>query len=149
MLVDGRVAGFLERNLPRNLTLKPPGSLQNKDIVLDIIVHALGRVNFGCVWDFKGLVNPDIKLNGDHSYSTLSSFQKPDLWSLLLLLSHLSPKTFFSLSQMDPEISELELEIESLQEFLHKALFGIELESVKETIESGVFSQILQIRIPL
>ena len=50
--------------MPRNLTLKPSSSLGDKDLTLDIIVHALGRVNFGCVWDFKGLIYPDIKLNG-------------------------------------------------------------------------------------
>ena len=33
-------------------------------VTLDILVEALGRVNFGCVWDFKGLTSPDIKLNG-------------------------------------------------------------------------------------
>ena len=35
-------------------------------VTLDILVEALGRVNFGCVWDFKGLTSPDIKLNGEH-----------------------------------------------------------------------------------
>lgn len=35
-------------------------------VTLDILVEALGRVNFGCVWDFKGLTSPKIKLNGEH-----------------------------------------------------------------------------------
>ena len=69
VLIDGRVLGVLERNVPRNLTLKPPSRLQDKHLTLDIIVHALGRVNFGCVWDFKGLIYPDIKLNGKLFYS--------------------------------------------------------------------------------
>ena len=34
-------------------------------VTLDILVEALGRVNFGCVWDYKGLTSPDIKLNGE------------------------------------------------------------------------------------
>ena len=33
-------------------------------MTLDIVVEALGRVNFGCVWDFKGLTNPNVRLNG-------------------------------------------------------------------------------------
>ena len=35
-------------------------------VTLDILVEALGRVNFGCVWDYKGLTSPDVKLNGEH-----------------------------------------------------------------------------------
>ncbi len=35
-------------------------------VTLDILVEALGRVNFGCVWDYKGLTSPEIKLNGEH-----------------------------------------------------------------------------------
>ena len=34
-------------------------------VTLDILVEALGRVNFGCVWDYKGLTSPEIKLNGE------------------------------------------------------------------------------------
>ena len=41
-------------------------------VTLDILVEALGRVNFGCVWDFKGLTSPDIKLNGEHRGSFCS-----------------------------------------------------------------------------
>ena len=41
-------------------------------VMLDILVEALGRVNFGCVWDFKGLTSPDIKLNGEHHGSFCS-----------------------------------------------------------------------------
>lgn len=70
VLVNGRVQGSLDRNNPRNLTLLPPSNAATDGHQLDIIVHALGRVNFGCIWDFKGLVNPDIKLNGACSYSS-------------------------------------------------------------------------------
>lgn len=43
-------------------------------VTLDILVEALGRVNFGCVWDFKGLTSPVVTLNGNilccaHSFS--------------------------------------------------------------------------------
>jgi hypothetical protein len=63
--VDGRVAGRLERSNPRNLTL-PAAAAGNQDAVLDILVEALGRVNFGCdpAWDYKGLTSPDVRLNG-------------------------------------------------------------------------------------
>lgn len=69
--MGGKEAGVLERNNPRNLTL--PTVLvddragQGSTVVLDILVHALGRVNFGCVWDFKGLVSPTVLLNGELS----------------------------------------------------------------------------------
>ena len=63
MLVDGRVVGRLERSNPRNLTL-PAAARRGGDATLDILVEALGRVNFGCEWDFKGLTSPDVRLNG-------------------------------------------------------------------------------------
>ena len=63
VLVDGRVVGRLERSNPRNLTL-PAAAGGNADATLDILVEALGRVNFGCEWDFKGLTSPDVRLNG-------------------------------------------------------------------------------------
>ena len=65
VLVNGRVQAVIERNNPRNLTLVPPADASAATHQLDIVLHALGRVNFGCIWDFKGLVNPDIKLNGE------------------------------------------------------------------------------------
>jgi len=55
----------LERNIPKNLTLEHKASTADgKGTQLDILVHHLGRINFGCIWDFKGLVFPDVKLNG-------------------------------------------------------------------------------------
>ena len=63
--MNGRVQAVIERNNPRNLTLIPPADASAATHQLDIVLHALGRVNFGCIWDFKGLVNPDIKLNGE------------------------------------------------------------------------------------
>ena len=63
--MNGRVQAVIERNNPRNLTLVPPADASAATHQLDIVLHALGRVNFGCIWDFKGLVNPDIKLSGE------------------------------------------------------------------------------------
>jgi len=66
VLLDGSVAGILERNVPQNLTLSPTARADtNRNTQLDILVHSMGRVNFGCIWDFKGLVYPDVRLNGD------------------------------------------------------------------------------------
>ncbi|KAK9843639.1 hypothetical protein WJX81_000575 [Elliptochloris bilobata] len=56
VLLDGRVVGRLERNNPRNLTL-PAAAGSKQEATLDILVEALGRVNFGCDWDFKGLTS--------------------------------------------------------------------------------------------
>jgi beta-galactosidase len=65
-LLDGSLAGNLERNVPKNLTLSPPTRARiDGNTQLDILVHSMGRVNFGCIWDFKGLVYPDIQLNGN------------------------------------------------------------------------------------
>ena len=44
-------------------------------MTLDILVEALGRVNFGCVWDFKGLTSPDVRLNGTRLPDHLSCWQ--------------------------------------------------------------------------
>ncbi|KAK9798887.1 hypothetical protein WJX73_001279 [Symbiochloris irregularis] len=69
VLVGGKEAGVFERNNPRNLTLTTlrldGGAAQDSTVVLDILVHALGRVNFGCVWDFKGLTSPTVLLDGE------------------------------------------------------------------------------------
>ena len=34
-------------------------------VQLDVVVHAMGRYNFGCVWDTKGLQSPNVTLNGE------------------------------------------------------------------------------------
>ena len=65
VLINGQVVGNLERNVPQNLSLSLP-SLEggHQDVQLDIVLHALGRVNFGCIWDLKGLVHGRVLLNG-------------------------------------------------------------------------------------
>lgn len=69
VLVDGKVLGTLERNNPRNLSLAlplPPADSSAEPATLDILVHALGRVNFGCVKDTKGLQSPEVLFDGGH-----------------------------------------------------------------------------------
>ena len=66
-------------------------------VTLDILVEALGRVNFGCVWDYKGLTSPDIKLNGERPaedcHGLLSVEQLPPYaiqsWRIRLHRTHL------------------------------------------------------------
>ena len=62
--MDGKVVGLLERNNPKNLTLPAMSDPAGDYVQLDILVHALGRVNFGCVLDMKGLLSPDVLLDG-------------------------------------------------------------------------------------
>ncbi|KAK9809058.1 hypothetical protein WJX72_008691 [[Myrmecia] bisecta] len=64
VLVNGKLVGLLERNVPRNLTLAAIAD-DGPTLQLDIVVEAMGRVNFGCPsWDLKGLQSKDVKLNG-------------------------------------------------------------------------------------
>ncbi|CAL8469886.1 g9428 [Coccomyxa elongata] len=64
VLLDGKIVGFFERSNPRKLPL-PSLSTASGEVTLDILVEALGRVNFGCVWDYKGLTSPVVTLNGE------------------------------------------------------------------------------------
>lgn len=44
------------------------GGAKGQGRVLDILVEAVGRQNFGCAdygWDLKGLTSPDVKLGGE------------------------------------------------------------------------------------
>jgi hypothetical protein len=65
MHVVPQMMAKLDRSHPQNVTLTPVIDKRSSDAVLDILVHALGRVNFGCVWDNKGLSSPDVKLDGE------------------------------------------------------------------------------------
>jgi len=43
------------------------GNTSEREVILDILVEAVGRQNFGCDtggWDFKGLQSPKVQLNG-------------------------------------------------------------------------------------
>jgi hypothetical protein len=55
-----------------------------KPLVLDILVEAVGRQNFGCDtggWDFKGLQSPDVQLNGGWARPFRPAFSLPKLCS--------------------------------------------------------------------
>ena len=55
----------LERSCPKQVQLPEVLVFFSQVTVLDIVVHAMGRQSGGCEWDFKGLVYPNIQLNGD------------------------------------------------------------------------------------
>ena len=66
MFLDGAKVGYVERNAPQNVSIaaaRPPGSDGNTSR-LAVLVEAMGRVNFGCVPDTKGLQSPHVRLNG-------------------------------------------------------------------------------------
>ena len=62
VLLDGRQVAHLDRNVPGKVMLPPPSS--KAPARLAIVVEAMGRVNFGCVPDTKGLQSPHIRLDG-------------------------------------------------------------------------------------
>ena len=64
MLLDGKVVATLERSCPKQVQLPEVLVFFSQVTVLDIVVHAMGRQSGGCEWDFKGLVYPNIQLNG-------------------------------------------------------------------------------------
>ena len=55
---------MLERSCPKQVQLPEVLVFFSQVTVLDIVVHAMGRQSGGCEWDFKGLVYPNIQLNG-------------------------------------------------------------------------------------
>lgn len=59
MLCDGVSVGYLERSHPAKVELATHGCHQ-----LDIVVHAMGRNSAGTEFDLKGLVEPDVRVNG-------------------------------------------------------------------------------------
>ena len=54
----------LERSCPKQVQLPEVLVFFSQVTVLDIVVHAMGRQSGGCEWDFKGLVYPNIQLDG-------------------------------------------------------------------------------------
>jgi hypothetical protein len=58
------VVGYMDRSHSASTTLKYEEEKPSGSVMLDILVHALGRVNFGCVWDWKGLASPNVTLGG-------------------------------------------------------------------------------------
>lgn len=91
VFLDGNSVGVVNRNFPRNLTMPVLRRLHAKSVQLDILVHALGRVNFGCVLDMKGLQSANVLLNGIVS-SALATISIPVIQAIMqqLLLMHAS-----------------------------------------------------------
>ena len=70
--------GSLDRNEGQSTVLseaadKIARANDNKNVTMDIIVEAVGRVNTGVEFDLKGLVNPLVLLNSEplHGPATL------------------------------------------------------------------------------
>jgi hypothetical protein len=63
-MLDGKVVAMLERSCPRTVRLPEVLIFLSDVTVLDIVVHAMGRNSGGCDWDPKGIVYPNIQLNG-------------------------------------------------------------------------------------
>ncbi len=52
------------------------GDSEGPTIQMDIVVHAVGRSNFGCDWDTKGLQSPNVTLNGAKQHLPILSHHK-------------------------------------------------------------------------
>lgn len=71
MFLDGRLVGVTDRDHSAKVSFAVNAT--GGPATLDVVVHALGRFNFGCVWDTKGLQNRgqletnNITLNGDYT----------------------------------------------------------------------------------
>ena len=63
VLLNGQPVAHLDRNVPQNITL-PSSSTSNAPAKLSVVVEAMGRVNFGCVPDTKGLQSQHVRLDG-------------------------------------------------------------------------------------
>ena len=70
MFLNGQLAGHIDRDqAPVSLSLPAMGSGAASDsgaetVVLDVLVGAMGRLNFGCGWDEKGLTSDFVTLDG-------------------------------------------------------------------------------------
>ena len=79
ILVNGQRVGSLDRNDGQSTVLseaadKIARANDNKNVTMDIIVEAVGRVNTGVEFDLKGLTSPLVLLNSEYSSEAL-----PDL----------------------------------------------------------------------
>ena len=63
-MLDGKLVASVERSCPQTVQLPEVLVFFSQVTVLEIVVHAMGRNSGGCDWDFKGLVYPNIQLNG-------------------------------------------------------------------------------------
>lgn len=64
VMLDGKVVATLERSCPRVVRLPEILVFLSDVTVLDIVVHAMGRNSGGCDWDPKGIIYPNVLLNG-------------------------------------------------------------------------------------
>ncbi len=70
VFLDGQLSGYFDRNEgPETLQLTAPLNPSAAEsgvngTVLDILVSAMGRLNFGCGWDEKGLTGGNVTLDG-------------------------------------------------------------------------------------
>jgi hypothetical protein len=62
VLLDGAVVGATDRNSFPGAVTWTSAALDRPR--LDVLVHAMGRVNFNCHWDAKGLTSPLVALDG-------------------------------------------------------------------------------------
>ncbi|BDA42797.1 beta-galactosidase [Coccomyxa sp. Obi] len=69
VMLDGKVVATLERSCPRMVRLPEILVFLSDVTVLEIVVHAMGRNSGGCDWDPKGIVYPNILLNGRVLYN--------------------------------------------------------------------------------
>ena len=83
MFLNGHLAGYIDRDQgPDSLPLPAVTSgsaLGNgaDTVVLDVLVSAMGRLNFGCDWDEKGLTSGSVMLDGATMW-----LPRPTSWSL-------------------------------------------------------------------
>ena len=66
VFLNGELVGKLHRDGGVVLNISAGGfdRVSRSHSTLDIVVMAMGRSNFGCEWDFKGLQSCDVTLNG-------------------------------------------------------------------------------------
>ncbi len=73
ILVNGQRVGYLDRNEGQSTVLsdvadKIARANDNKNVTMDILVEAVGRVNTGVEFDLKGLISPLVLLNSESSH---------------------------------------------------------------------------------
>ena len=70
ILVEGQRVGSLDRNSGQSVVLSEVADRiaranDNKNLTMDVLVEAVGRVNTGLEFDLKGLTDPLVVLNSE------------------------------------------------------------------------------------
>ena len=70
--MNGQRVGYLDRNEGQSTVLSEVADKiarhnDNKNVTMDILVEAVGRVNTGVEFDLKGLISPLVLLNSEFS----------------------------------------------------------------------------------